>query len=60
MIMTEQITIDEVLTIIEDCVEWCRRNNQTDLRNVLITIRGVKSMIEDGKSAEEIIYLWGQ
>lgn len=55
----EQLTVDDALKLLADRAQQCRENGDTDMRNILNTVRGIKSMISDGKSREEIIAAWG-
>jgi len=55
----EQLTVDDALKLLADRAQQCRENGDSDMRNILSTVRGIKSMIAEGKSREEIIAAWG-
>ena len=39
--------------------QQCRENGDSDMRNILNTVRGIKSMIAEGKTRAEILEAWG-
>ena len=51
----EQLTVDDALTIIFNQAQWCRENGETDMRNILNCVRGLRSQIERGDTREVII-----
>lgn len=51
----DQLTVQDVLTLIEKRAQWCRENGESDMRNILNTIRGIKSDIAAGKTRDEIM-----
>jgi hypothetical protein len=51
----DQLTVQDVLTLIEKRAQWCRENGESDMRNILNTIRGIKSDIAAGKTRAEIL-----
>ena len=53
-----ELTVNDVLTIIHDRAQWCRENGESDMRNILSTIRALYRDIADGKSREEILAEW--
>lgn len=53
--MTEKLTAEDVLKLIEDRAQWCRENGESDMRNILNTIRGIKGDMAEGKSRTEIL-----
>jgi len=55
----EQLTVDDALKLLADRAQQCRENGDTDMRNILNTIRGIKSMIAEGKTRAEILAAWG-
>ena len=55
----EQLTVDDALKLLADRAQYCRENGDTDMRNILNTVRGIKSMIAEGKSRAEILEAWG-
>jgi cytochrome c-type biogenesis protein CcmH/NrfF len=50
-----QLTTEDALSLLEERAQWCRSNNESDMRNIVHMIAGVRSMIAKGKSREEII-----
>ena len=59
---TEQLTVEDALTIVFDCAQSCRENGDTDMRNIQNCIRGVRRLIAENKSRGEIIeaYSYGE
>ena len=55
----DQLTVDDVLKLLSDRAQQCRENGDSDMRNILNTVRGIKSMIAEGKSRAEILAAWG-
>ena len=55
----EQLTVDDALKLLADSAQQCRENGDSDMRNILNTVRGIKSMIAKGKSRTEILATWG-
>ncbi len=53
--MKEELTVQDVLALIEKRAQWCRENGESDMRNILNTIRGIKSDIAAGKTRDEIM-----
>jgi hypothetical protein len=53
------LTADDALKLLADRAQWCRENGDTDMRNILNTVRGIKSMIAEGKSRAAILAAWG-
>lgn len=54
----EQLTVDDALKLLADCAQHCRANGDSDMRNILNAVRGIKSMIAEGKSRTEILAAW--
>jgi hypothetical protein len=55
----EQLTVDDALKLLADRAQQCRENGDSDMRNILNTVRGIKSMIAEGKTRAEILEAWG-
>ena len=55
----EQLTVDDALKLLADRAQQCRENGDSDMRNILNTVRGIKSMIAEGKSRTEILAAYG-
>jgi hypothetical protein len=53
------LTADDALKLLADRAQWCRENGETDMRNILNTVHGIKSMIAEGKSRAEILEALG-
>lgn len=51
----EQISAVDVLKLVNDRAQWCRENGESDMRNILNTTREIKSMIDSGKTRDEIL-----
>jgi hypothetical protein len=51
----DQLTAHDVLNLITARAQWCRENGESDMRNILNTARLIKTMLEEGKSREEIL-----
>ena len=52
------LTVDDVLKIIGDRAQWCRENGESDMRNILNTVRHIRNDIAAGKTREEILKSW--
>ena len=55
----DELTVDDALKLLADCAQRCRENGDSDMRTILNTVRGIKSMIAEGKSRAEILESWG-
>ena len=55
----DQLTVDDALKLLADRAQRCRENGDTDMRNILNTVRGIKSMIAEGKTRAEILAALG-
>lgn len=55
----DQLTVDDALKLLADRAQWCRENGESDMRSILNTARGIKSMIAEGQGREEIMTMWG-
>jgi hypothetical protein len=51
----EELTAQDVLTLIKKRAQWCRENGESDMRNILNTIRGIEGDIAAGKTRDEIM-----
>jgi hypothetical protein len=51
----EELTAQDVLTLIKKRAQWCRENGESDMRNILNTVRGIESDIAAGKTRAEIL-----
>ena len=56
---TQQLTVEDTLKLLSDWAKWCRENGKTDMLALLMSARGIESMIADGKGRDEIIEMWG-
>lgn len=50
-----QLTAMEALDLIAKQAQWCRENGEYDMRVILTYVKAIKSLIVQGKTAEEII-----
>lgn len=50
-----ELTALDVLKLMTDRAQWCRENGESDMRNILNTGRHLKTMLDEGKSREEIL-----
>lgn len=55
----EQLTVEDTLKLLADRAQQCRENGDSDMRNILNAVRGIRTMIADGKSRAEILAAWG-
>ena len=53
--MSTELTVKDVLALLRKRAQWCRANGESDMRNILNTIRGIKSDIAAGKTRDEIM-----
>ena len=51
----DQLTVDDVLTLVAKHAQWCRENGEGDMRNVLNNVRAIRAQIQAGKSRAEIM-----
>jgi hypothetical protein len=56
--MEPKLTVHDVLDLIAGRAQRCREDGDTDMRNILNTVRSIKFMIEQGKSRDDIIEAW--
>lgn len=50
-----EFTAIDVLKIIEQRAQFCRKNGESDMRNILDLVRFLRQGISSGKSREQII-----
>lgn len=50
-----ELTAQDVLTLLMDRAQWCRENGESDMRNILNVGRMIKEKLAEGKSREEIL-----
>jgi len=50
-----ELTINDVLDIIYKQAQWCRENGESDMRNILNTVRFIRDDISKGKTRDEIL-----
>ena len=53
--MSTELTVQDVLALIKKRAQWCRENGESDMRNILNTIRGIEADIAAGKTRDEIM-----
>ncbi len=51
----DQLTVPDVLKLVSDLAQWCRENGEPDMRNILNMTRSIKTMLDEGKSRDEIL-----
>lgn len=51
----DQLTVDDALKLLADRAQWCRENDESDMRNILNTVRGIREMLTQGKTRTEIL-----
>lgn len=51
----DQLTAQDVLKLVADRAQWCRENGESDMRNILNTTRIIKTMLDEGKTRDEIL-----
>lgn len=51
----KELTAQDVINLISDRVQWCRENGETDMRNILNTLRSMQGMLNDKKTRDEIL-----
>ena len=51
----DQLTAEDVLKLLADRAQQCRENGESDMRNILNTVRGIRAMIAGGKTRAEIL-----
>lgn len=50
-----ELTATDVLKLVGDRAQWCRENGESDMRNILNTVRFIKLMIDEGKARAEVL-----
>ena len=50
-----QLTVSDVLQLISARAQWCRENGESDMRNILNTVRAIKSLMDEGKTRTEVL-----
>ena len=50
-----QLTADQALAIVAKSAQQCRENGDSDMRNILNCVSGIRRMIAEGKTREEIV-----
>ena len=51
----DQLTAEDVLKLIADRAQWCRENGESDMRNILNTVRAIREGMKEGKTRTEIL-----
>ena len=51
----DELTVLDVLKLIEYQAHWCRENGETDMRVILDRTRGIRRMFSEGKSRDEVL-----
>ena len=54
----EELTVQDVLSLISQCAQSCRESGETDMRNILNAVRSIESYIAKGLSRDEILDSW--
>jgi hypothetical protein len=49
------LTVNDALDLIAATAQHCRENGDGDMRNILNQVRGIKRMIGEGKTGDEIM-----
>lgn len=49
------LTAQDVLKLLADRAQYCRENGESDMRNILNTVRHIRTLIADGKTRTEIL-----
>lgn len=50
----QPVTVADVLDIIRTRAQECRENGDTDMRNILNTVNGIKRLIDEGSDQQAI------
>jgi len=53
--MTQQLTINDALTLVHDQAQWCREEGEADMRYITQMTDGIMEAIKSGKTREEIM-----
>lgn len=51
----DELTVLDVLKLIEDQAQWCRENGEPDMRVILGRTSGIRRMFSEGKSRDEVL-----
>lgn len=52
---SNQLTAQDVIDLFEERAQWCRQEGESDMRNIVHMASSLRSLIEKGKSREEIL-----
>ena len=56
----EQLTVDDVLTLIAKRAQQCREEGDGDMLNIMYAVSGVRDMRNEGKSRDEILAVFAE
>lgn len=51
----EQLTAEDVLKLVADRAQWCRANGESDMRNILNTVRAIRDLLKNGKTRADVL-----
>jgi len=54
----DQLTVQDVLSLISQCAQSCRESGESDMRNILNAVRSIEADIAKGLSRDEILDSW--
>ena len=56
--MNADLTVYDVIKLVHDRAQWCRKNGESDMRNIINLVHYIESEVKGGKTREEIISYW--
>ena len=53
--MSDALTVEDVLTLVEERAQWMRENGPADMRDMLYFVRSIRNKVKAGDSREDIL-----
>ena len=53
--MSEALTVEDTLKLVEDQAQWMREDGPADMRDMLYFVRSIRKQVQDGADRDAII-----
>jgi len=53
--MSEALTVEDALKLVEDQAQWMREDGPADMRDMLYFVRSIRKKVQDGVGRDAII-----
>ena len=53
--MSEALTVEDTLKLVEDQAQWMREDGPADMRDMLYFVRSIRKQVQDGVDRDAII-----